>query len=305
MSHNLNINSYSFAELLGLFDITTFEISLEQLKHAKKKVLMTHPDKSKLPAEYFIFYKNAFEIVLNFYKNNNKINEPITENKLKYNIEPSHNKTTNSKINSIIQDMGQKEFHAKFNDLFEKNMISKQTTDKNDWFHKDDPTFEIKEHVSNANMGIVLENIKQKTKGIVKYKGVENLFLNCGGVGTSYYDEDDKDEDDNIYVNCDPFSKLKFEDLRKVHKDQTVFAVSDSDYNKISSKYSSLENYSKERGGTEIKPISKEISENIMMEQERVLKEKMARKYHQSELKTQSFIEKNKNILANFLRLQN
>lgn len=200
--------------------------------------------------------------------------------------------------------MGQKEFHVKFNDLFEKNMISKQTTDKNDWFHKDDPQFEIKEHVSNANMGIVLENIKQKTKGIVKYNGVENLFFNCGGVGTSYYDEDDKDEDANIYVNCDPFSKLKFEDLRKVHKDHTVFAVSDSDYNKISSKYSSLENYSKERGG-EIKPISKEISENIMMEQERILKEKMARKYHQSELKTQSFIEKNKNILANFLRLQN
>ena len=36
-------------------------MTLEQLKVAKKKVLMIHPDKSKLPAEYFLFYKKAFD----------------------------------------------------------------------------------------------------------------------------------------------------------------------------------------------------------------------------------------------------
>ena len=30
------------------------------------------------------------------------------------------------------------------------------------------------------------------------------------------------EEDDNSYVTSDPFGKLKFDDLRKVHRDQSV-----------------------------------------------------------------------------------
>ena len=56
MNHNLKIENYSFEELLGLFDLT-YNIDIEELKKAKKKVLMIHPDKSKLPSEYFLFYK--------------------------------------------------------------------------------------------------------------------------------------------------------------------------------------------------------------------------------------------------------
>ena len=56
--HNLNIHMYTLDDLLGLFDLTT-RISLEDLKRAKKKVLMLHPDKSKLSSEYFLFYKKA------------------------------------------------------------------------------------------------------------------------------------------------------------------------------------------------------------------------------------------------------
>ena len=41
--HNLNIHMYSLEELLGLFDLT-YNITLNDLKRAKKIVLMTHPD---------------------------------------------------------------------------------------------------------------------------------------------------------------------------------------------------------------------------------------------------------------------
>ena len=75
--HNLDIAMYSLQELLHLFNIHTYEISREQILAAKKKVLMTHPDKSKLPSEYFIFYKKAFEVVLNFYNENNKQNDEV------------------------------------------------------------------------------------------------------------------------------------------------------------------------------------------------------------------------------------
>ena len=64
-AHNLNIHMYKLSEILDLFQLS-YNISIEDLKRAKKVVLMTHPDKSKLGPEYFLFYKKAFDIVLNF-----------------------------------------------------------------------------------------------------------------------------------------------------------------------------------------------------------------------------------------------
>ena len=43
MNHNLDIHSYSLEELLGLFDLQ-YNLNVEDMKRAKKKVLMLHPD---------------------------------------------------------------------------------------------------------------------------------------------------------------------------------------------------------------------------------------------------------------------
>ena len=67
MSHNLNIQNYNFQELLELFNLQ-YNFNLDDLKVAKKIVLKTHPYKSKLPGEYFLFYKKAFDIIVNYYK---------------------------------------------------------------------------------------------------------------------------------------------------------------------------------------------------------------------------------------------
>ena len=54
-THNLDIHMYKLTDLLNLFELS-YDISIDDLKRAKKKVLMTHPDKSKLDAKYFLFY---------------------------------------------------------------------------------------------------------------------------------------------------------------------------------------------------------------------------------------------------------
>ena len=46
MSHNLNVESYKFQELLDLFDLDNNNITTEELKRARKRVLMTHPKKN-------------------------------------------------------------------------------------------------------------------------------------------------------------------------------------------------------------------------------------------------------------------
>ena len=119
-THNLNIHMYNLQEILGLFDLN-YDISIEDLKRAKKKVLMLHPDKSKLSSEYFLFYKKAFDIIIQFYKNNNKQNQEITEETTKYNpLVNDFNKSIYKQVNSVINKMKHDEFNEKFNQLFEE-----------------------------------------------------------------------------------------------------------------------------------------------------------------------------------------
>ena len=104
-------------------------------------------------------------------------------------------------------------------------------------------------------------------------------------------------------MTSDTFSKLKFDDLRKVHKDQTVFAVSESDYQKVP-KYSSVDHFVRERGQTG-PPIDKSEAEKILAHREREMQQKMMQRQHQSNLQTMHYEEKNKNILSSFLHLTN
>ena len=56
---DLNIHNYDLNDLLNLFKIP-FNFSEEHLKQAKKMVLKTHPDKSRLDKKYFLFYRISY-----------------------------------------------------------------------------------------------------------------------------------------------------------------------------------------------------------------------------------------------------
>jgi len=303
-SHNLNIHMYNFNDILELFGLG-YDISLEDMKKAKKIVLMTHPDKSKLGPEYFLFYKKAFDIVYRFYENQQKINVamPTEEPEYKPLKQNEWDKSTNKRVSETINKMSSREFQDKFNKLFEDNMSSKPDPSRNEWFQSQNPSFEIEEQVNTKNMGQVFEKVKtqQATSALSQYRGVENLYVNSGS-GTKLYE--DVDEQDNSYVECDPFSKLKFDDLRKVHKDQTVFAVSETDYKNVP-KFSSVDHYVRERGKMPMDPLEKQKAEQMLAAQEKAYKETMMRKEYEAKLKSSQYEEKNKSVLSNFLFLGN
>jgi hypothetical protein len=300
MNHNLNINSYSLDELLGLFNLN-YNMTLNDLKNAKKQVLMLHPDKSKLSSDYFLFYKKAFEIIVQLFENNNKQNQKITEDTTKYQpLENALNKSTIQKVTTVAGEMNPKDFQNKFNELFENNMAKKVDQQKNEWFSKDEPIYKSDSSVSSKNMGQVFDSMKQQNAELVRYRGIQEIKLNNG---TRLYDDEDEDEDDG-YVTCDPFSKLKFDDLRKVHKDQTIFAVSESDYSKVQ-QYSSVDHYVRERGKVAVIPIEKEESERILDTRNQQFRERIMRKEHASNLQTLQYEEKNKTVMSAFLQLKN
>ena len=297
--HNLNIHMYSLEELLGLFNLT-YNISHDDLKRAKKVVLMTHPDKSKLDSKYFLFYKKAFDIIVRFYDNQNKQNQKISSNNTAYTPHTNNedDNRTVKKVSSVINEMSKREFQDKFNDLFEKNMATKVDESRNEWFKNDEPSYTTNETVNSSNMGKIFNSIKDQQTGLVKYRGVENIIANQSST-SNFYEDDDED----VYVTSDPFSKLKFDDLRKVHKDETVFSVSERDYQNVK-KYSSVDHFMRERGQQSTTPLSKPEAEHMLALNDQLYREKMMKKEYSSNLKNMEYEEKNKSVLSNFLRIK-
>jgi len=302
--YNLDIQEYSLDDLFNLFEIpSTIEIRKEHIRLAKQKVIMSHPDKSRLPPEYFIFYKKAFEMIVHYYESQQRTEQTVPivsskETELIYDpIHSSHNTHTN-----ISSTKTSKNFNRRFNELFEANeMIDKPDANKNEWFRQEENPF-AKYSVNNASqMNQTLEQIKkqEKERAMALYRGVTPLNTR-GSYGQNLYDEDE--EESNGYICSDPFSKLKYDDLRKVHKDQTVFMVSENDLGNQKT-YNSVDQYTREREKGMGNPMEKEKAEKWFMEEERRKQEKIMQKQHQSELKTMENIEKNKSLMASFLRI--
>ena len=293
-THNLEINTYSLEEIFGLFNLN-YNLTEESMRTAKKKVLMIHPDKSRLPANYFHFYKQAYEIVLNIYKQKSKMNDSSTGPK-----QYSPNVEQHSAIGSapeLEKDVFKSVSNTKFNELYDQNMVRKTDTSRFDWFKCDDPVMDdfSKRQVNPKNMGSELEAIKQKQSALQVYKGVQEMQ---SGGGTSYF-EDDGESDE--YVACDVFSKLKFDDLRKVHKDQTVFAVSEADFNKRP-QYKTVDQFVRERG--ESAPLSKTEAAQLLEKQQKEKEQMIMNKQHRDYMLQKEYEEKQKAVRSAFLQLR-
>ena len=98
--HNLDISMYSFKEVLELFNINSDEPTVQDVKNAKKTVLMTHPDKSKLDSKYFLFFKKAFDVLYNYYQNNSPKGPRIYRYKVTINIDESGPDNTNVRVSA-------------------------------------------------------------------------------------------------------------------------------------------------------------------------------------------------------------
>jgi len=300
-SHVLDLAHYSFKEILDLFNLD-YKITLDDLKRAKRKVLMTHPDKSKLPPEYFLFYKKAFDHVVEYYQNNEKQNQAIPD-KVSYtaNMNPTDEQISNQ-VKSAITKMDASEFNSKFNNIFEQTMIRKDDSSRNQWFSAESPVYESDEPITKSNMGAVFERVKEKqhSQAMTRYNGVSHLYSGQG-MGTNFYEEIEEESDE--YVSADIFSKLKFDDIRKVHKDQTVFAVSERDYQNVP-KYASVDQFARAREKDDLTPLERARAEKIIEERNRKEGERIQNKMHKMNVMAQTYQRKTTDALSSFLMLK-
>jgi len=296
-THNLDINTYSLEEIFGLFDLN-YNLTEDSMRAAKKKVLMIHPDKSRLPANYFLFYKQAYEIVLNIYKQKSRFNDNTNGVPQQYSPDvEQHASIGNNGSPQVDANISKKFSNSKFNELYDQNMVKKTDTSRFDWFKRDEPVIDdfSKRQVNPKNMGSELEAIKQKQSALMVYKGVQEMR---SGGGTSYFEDDGES---NEYVDCDVFSKLKFDDLRKVHKDQTVFAVSEADFNKRP-QYKTVDQFVRERG--ESTPLTKAEASSLLERQQKEKEQLIMNKQHRDYLLQKEYEEKQKAVRSAFLQLR-
>lgn len=291
--HNLDISTYSFDEVLELFSMD-YNMNAEDMKRAKKKVLMSHPDKSRLDPQYFLFYKKAYEFVVNYY--NEKIKHEERSDRKSTAYTPLENQDVGQEqISGVIGKMKKKDFNTTFNDLFETNMAVKPDESRNDWFRSGDAQYSNISNVTKDSMSTAFNQVKKQQGSLVRHTGVQ--MLNSVGGTNLYGDSDD------VYATSDPFSKLKYDDLRKVHKDQTVLTVSESDFDNIK-KYKSLDHLTQERGRQDTSPLSSQESEGIISRQQREHEQMIIRKQHESNIRSLEYEKKNKNVIGRFLQLQ-
>jgi len=288
MSHNLNIHDYNFQDLLELFDIKG-EVNVESLKRAKKKVLMTHPDKSKLPNEYFLFYKKAYEMIYYCYENMIKQNKALPEDSVY--MPDNENSQMKDQITQHMEKTNNKEFQKQFNKLFDQHM-RKKVVNKNEWFQNEDPLYES---TQGRSINDAMEQMKNK-QALIKKPEIMNMR---SSLGTDLYES----ENDNSYITCDPFSKLKFDDLRKVHKEETMININaNTIQNHMNNVHGSLDSLRNSRSEN-YNPLSKAEGEKMLssMEQKRGLY--LQQQQYQENLNSMKYEEKNKEVISKFLHI--
>lgn len=233
---DLNINNYELPELLKLFDLNIATMNEENLKYAKKLVYKLHPDKSKLPKDYFEFYLNAYNLIVSVFL---KEQQSKKDKDKKYSGFLDETNKEEQPINGkkLREIKDYKEFNKDFNKMFEQNKVSKENDGYEEWFKSNEGISQTKD-IPFSEMENMFELKKQEIQSIVKYTGYDDTqFLPTNGTLIN--------QEDVSSYSSDLFSSLPFQDLKQAYT-ETIIPVTKKDFENIK-KYNSVGELENER----------------------------------------------------------
>lgn len=213
---DLNIHNYELNDLLNLFKLP-FQFDESHLKEAKKMVLKTHPDKSGLDKEYFLFFSQAYKYLLKIYS----LRQSSTTTNTEYEKDDLWKNEHNVLIDGKISSMDQKDYNKWFNETFEKMKMKDdvEETGYGDWLKSNDDI--VTDKISNSGeMNEYIQNKKQELRALVVHNDFQD---SVNGRGDNLIREVPENYGSGM------FDKLQFEDLRKAHV-ESVIPVTDEDF---------------------------------------------------------------------------
>lgn len=323
---------YSLDELYGLFQLSsTPELwTEEQMKVCKKQVLMMHPDKSRLDPSYFLFYKQAFGLILEHFQDAQKIDQEVRAGTYQEFL-PQEDSQLTAQIQSQLGKLDPKDFNAKFNQAFESLVgqdglgYQPPSSSSQDWWkqggdNEDDNAVDkmvredihIEKTVDNVSeLNSQFEALKKQQRedsSLSLHRGFQEMVAYGGSL---LYGKGKSDStallDRGNYISSDfvlggGSQKLAFDDIRRVHRDASMLMVSEEDYD-ASKRIQSLEELQKMRDqeANEIQYV--ENPEMLLKQQKEDNLKRVQQQAFEDRKKTMENESKGKSLLAQFLML--
>jgi hypothetical protein len=212
MDIDLNIENYDLNDLLSLFKLD-FDFTADDLKHVKKSVMQTHPDKSGLDKKYFLFFTSAYKVLYKIYEFRYKSDNKITDYVVEKNEE-------NEAILSKIKN--EKNFNKWFNEMFESAQLKNndKETGYGDWMKSNEDL--NNQTATKDTMNALIDNKKREMRALIIHNSFRELNSQSG-----LYDLTNERPETYTY---DIFSKLQYDDLKRAHT-ESVVPVTIDDYN--------------------------------------------------------------------------
>lgn len=251
MDIDLNIENYNLQDILNLFKLDINFDNID-LNNAKKIVLKTHPDKSGLDKEIFLFYCKAFRILKNINDFRNKEEKCIFSKYSKNEYVNDLDNETNQEIVHNVMKNKKSSFNKWFNKLFEDLKLNDdQDNGYGDWLKSDSDL--DNEKINNLNsMHEKIENKKKSMSQLVRKIDYNMLEFSSN---QSFLDG-------NVNYNSDVFSNLGYQDLKNAHT-ETLIPVCQDDYNNHI-KFNNVTSYKQYRDNQNLQSLSKEESQNLL-----------------------------------------
>ena len=298
---DLDINNYGYAELLTLFKLES-DYGEEELKDAKKIVLKMHPDKSKLPSEYFLFFSKAFKTLVQIHEFKNKSEKKmdaknVKEYKEMIQIVPKKGDENSRALKKFVESNDMTDpikFNKWFNSQFEKVVPGLDDDGYEEWFKNNQGLEEDNQDQNQSSEKKTKEEIfaskKARAKSVIKYEGVQEMYANGLGASALYGSSSEEG------YNSGLFDTLSYQDLKQSHI-ETVIPVSDEDYDLVP-KFKTVDEYQRHRDSDRatLKPLSEKEATKQFANKERALEESAtkrayyyAKQVEENEKKTDTF----------------
>jgi hypothetical protein len=233
---DLNIHNYELNDLLELFHLP-FHFGESDLKNAKKIVLKTHPDKSGLDKEYFLFFSQAYKYLFKIHQLRQSSSTKNTE----YEKDDLWNKEHSVLIDGKLSTMNQEEYNKWFNATFEKTRLKDvgEETGYGDWLKSNEDI--VEEQAKNSGqMNEYIQRKKKELSAVIVHQEFQDTIYDGGTRGGFDLVRDVPDN-----YGSGMFNKLQYEDLKKAHA-ESVIPVTEDDYHQRK-KYTNVDELNRER----------------------------------------------------------
>jgi hypothetical protein len=299
-SLDLNIENYSRQELYKLFGFNISAILTEEnMREAKKVVLKTHPDKSRLDNKYFVFFGKAYNKLKEIYEFQNKNNKKTTDNSEYFD---NQNSQVLDKMFDMKKDLKDpKNFNEWFNNQFEKHRIEDPVEHGyGNWLKSDDDIIFTPQNINKDSIGREMEKRKKEIKALTPYKGVGDSFLSSTAGGSSLMEYNSNFSSGSLFNGS---SGMGYTDLRQAYA-ESVIPVTEEDFNKVQ-KFKSIDEYKRHRDSVDTKPLSKEEGLRQLYQQEKDKNEESAALAFYYAQQTEMAKKNNENFWSGLKQLTN